>query len=70
MRLFICIFLSSIIYSVNAQPETDADLNTILSANKDSLFQNVLAQKDYYRVQIIYTQINRDKNNVPHFNRL
>ncbi len=29
--------------------------------------QNVLRQKDTLRLQIIYTQINRDKNNVPSF---
>ena len=34
-------------------------------ANKDSLFTSVIQHPEIYRYQIIYTQINRDKNNVP-----
>jgi hypothetical protein len=33
----------------------------------DSLFQQVLTHPNTYRLQIIYTQINRNKNNKPHF---
>ncbi len=54
-------------FNLHAQPKTDALLQNILSLNKDSLFQHVLANPEYYRLQIIYTQINRDKNNVPTF---
>ncbi len=64
--LFILIFLS-LIKIINAQPKTDAFLQNILSLNKDTLFQKVLNNKDYYKLQIIYTQINRDKNNKPSF---
>ncbi|MFT4153480.1 serine hydrolase [Parafilimonas sp.] len=53
--------------SAEAQPKTDALLRNILSANKDSLFQLVLSHPEAYRLQIIYTQINRDKNNKPSF---
>jgi len=42
-------------------------LQNILQQNKDSLFQQVINHPDTYRLQIIYTQINRDKNNKPHF---
>jgi hypothetical protein len=59
------ILLSS--YKLFAQPKTDALLQNILSANKDSIFQQVLSHPEYYRLQIIYTQINRDKNNTPSF---
>lgn len=41
-------------------------LGKILNENK-SQFGDVLDRLDQYEVQIIYTQINRDKNNVPHF---
>lgn len=62
-------FFSSLLFSLTlfAQPKTDTFLTNILGKNKDSLFQNVLAHPDEYRLQIIYTQINRDKNNQPHF---
>ena len=59
------IFLSS--YKLHAQPKTDALLQNILSSNKDSLFREVLTHPETYRLQIIYTQINRDKNNTPTF---
>lgn len=39
-------------------------LNAIL---KDAKLQTVLSQNDKYEVQIIYTQINRDNNQVPSF---
>jgi hypothetical protein len=64
LAFFISLILS---FNLYAQPKTDAFLQNILSSNKDSLFQHVLANPEYYRLQIIYTQINRDKNNVPTF---
>ena len=64
LALFISLIVS---FNLYAQPKTDAFLQNILSSNKDSLFQHVLANPEYYRLQIIYTQINRDKNNVPTF---
>ena len=49
-----------------------------INANSDSLlvalmkqnpnyFASLLADPGQYRIQILYTEINRDKNNVPHF---
>jgi hypothetical protein len=60
-------FLLVFAVSVNAQPKTDALLQRILLNNKDTIFQKVLSNPTYYRLQIIYTQINRDKNNNPSF---
>ncbi len=57
---FGCIYLS-------AQPKTDTLLQYILQQNKDSLFQQVITHPNAYRLQVIFTQINRDKNNTPHF---
>jgi hypothetical protein len=41
----------------------DKVFNTI----KDSTTKSVLANPETFRYQIIYTQINRDKNGIPHF---
>jgi hypothetical protein len=55
------------IRNVHAKPKTDAVLQQILNANADPLFQRIIQQPDRYRLQIIYTQIDRDKNNAPSF---
>ncbi len=51
----------------NAQVKTDSFLQKILFGNSDKILQHVLQQKDSFRVQIIYTQITRDKQNRPTF---
>lgn len=66
----ILFFLINIIFNtiyVHAQPKTDSLLSAILSSDKNPVFQQVLANRDTYRCQVIYTQINRDKNNNPTF---
>lgn len=50
-----------------AQPKTDPFLKELLFASHQTLLQDVLAHKDSFRVQIIYTQIDRDKRNKPSF---
>jgi hypothetical protein len=67
MRALFCFTLILFFYSAQSQPKTDAFLQNILSTNKDSIFQKVVSHPEYYRLQIIYTQINRDKNNQPSF---
>ncbi len=62
--LIICVLSKN---GAGAQIKTDTLLENIFANNHDSLFQQVLSHKNYYRLQIIYTQISRDKNNVPHF---
>lgn len=52
---------------VFAQSKTDTLLQNILLGNRSPLVQKVLQQKDSFRLQVIYTQINRDKHNVPSF---
>jgi len=52
---------------VMAQLKTDALLQQVSSTNNDPLFRQVIDHPDTYRLQIIYTQINRDKNNKPVF---
>lgn len=60
--LFVFIVFTHI---VSAQ-QTDDFLVRLLE-NGDSLFRSVLAKPDEYKVQIIYTQINRDAHNFPSF---
>lgn len=68
MIRFIFVFaLAAASIILNAQSKTDKLLQNILSKNKDSLFQKVLSHPEYYRLQIIYTQVNRNKNNQPTF---
>lgn len=54
-------------FTSTAQSRTDKFLTDIFSSSKDSLFQSVIHQPEIYRCQIIYTQINRNKNNFPSF---
>lgn len=57
-----CLSLTSL-----AQSKTDEDLQQILQSNQTAVFQEVLQHPDTYRLQIIYTQINRDRHNKPGF---
>lgn len=63
--LFILFFC--VINSVHSQPVTDKGLLQILNKNSEPLFQQVLRQPHKYRLQIIYTEINRNRNNKPTF---
>ncbi|SFQ43870.1 hypothetical protein [Parafilimonas terrae] len=65
-KIFLFIFIT-VSCALHAQHKTDVLLQRILLKNTDSLFQAVLSHPDEYRLQIIYTQINRDKNNKPSF---
>ena len=53
--------------SSNAQSRTSKLLSDIFGVEEDSLFQSVIRHHEIYRYQIIYTQINRDKKNIPSF---
>ncbi|WP_040762344.1 serine hydrolase [Spirosoma panaciterrae] len=60
--LFLRPFLPS-----SAQPRTDVFLSRLLATNQSAVFQEVMRHPDIYRLQIIYTQIDRDKANKPSF---
>jgi len=66
-RILLSFLLSVFAFITFAQPKTDKILTDIFSASKDTLFQSVIHHPEIYRCQIIYTQINRDKNNIPSF---
>ena len=63
---FSCIF-SFINFLCFAQAKTDSLLVAILKSDTSTLVKNIIADASTYRLQIIYTQINRDKNNKPSF---
>lgn len=53
--------------SAFSQARTDAFLTKLFSTNKSPIFQEVIQHPETYRVQVIYSQINRDKANNPSF---
>ncbi len=67
MRFLLMILLLSPMTSLVAQPVTDSVLNGIFKGNTNSVFQQVLNDPQTYRLQIIYTEINRDRHNEPTF---
>src|SRR5688572_23140085 len=52
---------------LHSQPRTDSHLRTILSQSNSELIQRIISDPDTFRLQIIYTEINRTKDNVPSF---
>ena len=67
-RYFLSFFLISCLNSpcIIAQKNTDL-LSAIFKTNDNKIFQEVLGNPEKYRCQIIYSQINRDQHNKPHF---
>lgn len=66
-KIVMAFFLFFICITVLAQPRTDAFLRQLLSSHASDLLKQILRQPDTFRYQLIYTQINRDKHNKPHF---
>ena len=64
--LFFTIILSGCMKNNNALKE-DQNLLENLMRSAPEQFTEILDNKDKYETQIIYTQINRDSNNVPSF---
>jgi hypothetical protein len=50
-----------------SQEKTDPWLQQLIQSKASPLLQHVLNNPDSFQYQIIYTEINRDKNNQPHF---
>lgn len=66
MRPSIYFFLLLVATTVKSQPTADF-LKTLLSKNASPLLKNILNNPDTFRYQLIYTKIDRNKNNRPHF---
>lgn len=68
MKYSLLAFLSLISFVITfAQPKTDFFLKNLIRKNASDFLLSVLNQPDTFQYQIIYTQINRDKNNKAHF---
>mgnify|MGYP000293544622 FL=1 len=63
ISFLIILFCSSLV----AVAQKSSPINEALASIKDSNAKSVLANPATFRYQIIYTQINRDKNGVPRF---
>lgn len=53
--------------SVSAQTRTDAFLQELIRTNASPALKNVLDKPDSFHYQLIYTRIDRDRHNRPHF---
>jgi Beta-lactamase enzyme family len=68
MRIFLLLlFQLSFLSQGFSQFRTDSLLITILRADTSSAMQKIIQHPEGYRVQLIYTQIDRDANNRPRF---
>ena len=64
---FTSIISGLLLFALNSTGQSDTNLLEKLMQQKPAQFGKILANPNEYRLQILYTQINRDKNNVPHF---
>ena len=53
--------------TATAQVKTDKKLVNLLNAHGSSFLKDVLSKPEEYQYQIIYTEIDRDRNNIPKF---
>jgi len=67
MRLY-CLIICCVIMGLPVKGQkTDRFLKDLLERNAGPLLKKVLDSPSVYQYQVIYTQIDRDKNNNPHF---
>jgi len=66
MRLLVLIFIF-LIHATFAQIKTDNFLKNLLWDHASPQLKMILQHPDSFRYQIIYTRIDRDKHNTPHF---
>jgi len=64
---FTSILAGLLLVALSSIAQSDTRLLEKLMQQKPEQFGKILANPNDYRLQILYTQINRDKNNVPHF---
>lgn len=69
MKIFAFLLISSLFMTgfVRSQFRTDPLLEKILQSDQDTILQKLIHHPDKYRIQIIYTQIDRDVSNQPRF---
>ena len=64
---FTSVLAGLLLVALSSTAQSDANLLEKLMQQKPAQFGKILANPNEYRLQILYTQIDRDKNNVPHF---
>ncbi|CAL1521350.1 serine hydrolase [Chitinophaga sp. MM2321] len=63
----ILLFCCCQIYGLQAQSRTDTLLRNLISREASPALKHILQYPDSFRYQLIYTQIDRDAHNQPHF---
>ncbi|WP_262386052.1 class A beta-lactamase-related serine hydrolase [Hymenobacter sp. BT491] len=58
---------ASVLLTVPAQAQVGSPLRRVLRTDTSAVMRKVLAHPDAYRLQVLYTQIDRDAQNQPHF---
>ncbi|MDR3695003.1 serine hydrolase [Mucilaginibacter sp.] len=66
MKYFYTLFLLMAILFASAQQPDTVFLKNLLETHPE-LFSHILSHPAHNEVQILYTQIDRDENNIPHF---
>src|ERR1700709_2798019 len=66
MKHYFTILLLIIALSASAQQPDTVFLKNLLQSHPD-LFEHILNHPTHNEIQILYTQIDRDEHNVPHF---
>jgi hypothetical protein len=64
---FSIIAILMLVLQLNGKAQVNTELLGNLMKQRPDLFGNILENPNEYRLQLFYTQINRDKNNTPHF---
>jgi len=64
---FTSVLAGLLLVALSSIAQSDVNLLEKLMLQKPAQFGKILSNPNEYRLQILYTQINRDKNNVPHF---
>ncbi|MGX5819907.1 serine hydrolase [Chitinophaga lutea] len=66
-RLSAIVLLALFACTASAQPRTDRSFEQLLMRNASPALKHILQHPDSFQVQLIYTQIDRDAQNRPHF---
>jgi hypothetical protein len=66
-RLILLLVGSATTYITTAQVKTDAWLEKLIRKQASPFLKDILNQPDTFHYQFIYTKIDRDKHNKPHF---
>lgn len=67
IRPAVLLFLLFSFYTMHAQTPDSPWLRSLLDENASPRLKSILAQPDTFRYQLIYTRIDRDRNNKPSF---